>query len=140
MPLDENKNIIRNAIETVNRNDLSAIDDFLAPDFFDHTNQWGREGVREFYPRAFEAVPDYHRTILDIIAEGDKVWVFTETTGIHTGEWNILGVTLPPTDNKLSFKGINVYRIVDGKIKETWSVTDRMSLLTQLGVIECKRV
>jgi predicted ester cyclase len=50
----------------------------------------------------------------------------------HTGE--VRGLT--PTGKKITLKGVNIYRMVDGKVVEGWSVTDSLDLLTQLGVIE----
>ena len=77
-------------------------------------------------------VPDWHETIEDIIAEGDKVWVRLAYTGTHTGE--LFG--LPPTGNKITAMAVDIYRIVDGKLAEYWNVTDRLNLLKPQGVIE----
>jgi hypothetical protein len=82
----------------------------------------------------FKGFPDYHRTIEDIIAEGDKVWVHSTTTATHKGEFR----GLAPTGNKITIAGVNIYRIVDGKIVEGWSVTDILDLLKKLGVNEFK--
>ncbi len=50
----------------------------------------------------------------------------------HTGEFR--GVA--PTGKKVNITGVNIYRMVDGKIVEGWSVTDSTDLLKQLGLIE----
>jgi len=133
MSLGDNKSIIRNGIEAMNnRKSPAMVDDLVAPDYVDHTNQLNREGAKQFYTLMFKGFPDYHRTIEDIIAEGDKVWVHSTTTMTHTGEFR----GIAPTGKKVTITGVNIYRIVDGKIVEGWSVTDSMNLLKQLGLIE----
>ncbi len=87
MSLEENKAIIRRFIESYNNRKMDLLDDFLAPDYFDHTNKVGPEGVKQLFNMGYKGFPDWHETIEDIIAEGDKVWIRVKTTGTHTGEW-----------------------------------------------------
>jgi predicted ester cyclase len=108
------------------------INEFIAPDYIDHSNQLTREGAKQFYQLLFKGFPDYHRAIEGIIAEKDKVWVHSTPTMTHTGEFR--GV--PPTGNKITITGVNIYRILNGKMVEGWSVTDSLDLLKQLGLIE----
>jgi predicted ester cyclase len=42
---------------------------------------------------------------------------------------------MPTNGRQFSVKGMNFFRIVDGKIVENWSSFDMLSLLQQLGVI-----
>jgi predicted ester cyclase len=82
LSLEENKALFRKVNEAINKKDLTVLDEFMAPDYVDHTNQLrGREGVKQFYTRVFKDFPDFHRTIEDIIAEDDKVWVCFKITG-----------------------------------------------------------
>jgi hypothetical protein len=39
MSLEENKAIIRKMVRAFNKKDLAVIDEFIAPDYVDHTNQ-----------------------------------------------------------------------------------------------------
>jgi len=133
MSLKENKAIVRRFIEAYNKRNLDSIDDFVAPDYVDHTNKVGREGLKQLFNMGFKAFPDWHETIEDIIAEGDKVWVRVTYTGTNTGEW--LG--LAPTGNKITAMGaVDIYRIANGKLAEYWNVTDAMDFNKQLGIIE----
>jgi C-1 hydroxylase len=133
--LEENKAIVRKVIEDViNQQNLDLLDDLSAPDYVDHTHQLSLEGVKHFMNMIFEAFPDWHETIEDIVAEGDKVWVRAEATGTHKGEYR----GLAPTGNKITGTGVNIYRIVNGKFVEGWAVEDWMDFLRQLGVIEYK--
>ena len=79
-----------------------------------------------------KAFTDYHETIEDIIAEGDKVWVLITYTATHTGEFH----GLAPTGNKLTAMGVDIHRIVDGKVAEYWNVTNALDFFKPLGVIE----
>ena len=108
MSLEENKAIVRKAIEAINKQDPAVLDEFMAPDYVDHTNQIrGRETLIQMMMMGSKAFPDWHETIEDIIAEGDKVWVLLTYKATHTGEW--LG--LPPTGNKITTMNVDIYRI-----------------------------
>jgi C-1 hydroxylase len=135
MSLEENKAIVREHIEAYNRQNLAAkeaaVDEFMAPDYFDHTNHVDREGVKQLFVMGFNAFPDWHETIEDIIAEEDKVWVRLTYTGTHTGEF--LG--LAPTGNKITVAAVAIYRIVNGKLVEGRFITDA-AFLKQIGAIE----
>jgi len=82
--------------------------------------------------RTFKDFPDFHRTIEDIITEGDKVWVLEKGSATHTGEYR----GLAPTGKKITYTGVVIWRIVDGKVVEGWGVYDMLDFYKQLGVIE----
>jgi hypothetical protein len=67
-------------------------------------------------------------TVTLMVAEGDlvtAVWVFR---GTHTGA----GYDgLPPTGVKLELRGITVWRIVDGTIREEWTSFDQLQAARQ---------
>jgi len=133
MSLEENKKIVRRFVEAYNNQNLDLLDEILAPDYFDKTNQVGVEGLKQLIKMAFIAFPDYHETIEDIVAEGDKVWILVRTdTGPHTGEF--MGVA--PTGKKLTTLAVDILRIVNRRIVEYQDVVDRLDFLTQLGIIE----
>ena len=132
MSLEENKAIIRKWVEAVNKQDLSLLDDLMAPNYFDHTRQEGMESYKQHLTIFYKGFPDYHVTIEDIIAEGDKVCVFIIFSGTNTGEY--LG--LLPTGKKISVKSLTIKRIVDGKIVEGWTVNDMLDFFNKLGIIE----
>ncbi len=132
MSLEENKAIVRRFIEAYNKRNLDAIDDFVAPDYVDHTNRVDREGLKQLFNMGLTAFPDWHETIEDIVAEGDKVWVRLAYTGTHTGEF----MGLAPTGKKITSKAVDIYRVVNGKLAEYWNVTDNVNILKQIGAIE----
>ena len=132
MSLEENKAIVRRMIEEYNKHNLDWFDEFIAPDYVDHTNQVDREGVKQLFIMGFKGFPDWYEAIDDIIAEGDKVWLRLTYTGTHTGEF--LG--LAPTGKKITCMAVAIYRIVNGKLAEGWFVTDGLDMFKQIGAIE----
>ena len=132
MSLEENKAIVRRWIESYNKHNLDSFDEFIAPDYFDHNHQGGREEVKQVFNMAFKAFPDWHETIEDIIAEGDVVWVRLTYTGTHTGEF----FGLAPTGNKITATAVAIYRIVNGKLVEGRFITDALGMNKQIGAIE----
>jgi C-1 hydroxylase len=119
MSVEENKSIVRRFIEAYNERNLDLFDDLVAPDYVDHTHQLqGREEFRQLFTKAFKAFPDWHESIQDIIGEGEDVWVRVKATGTHTGDWNLFGVQLPPTGNKVTMMMVFLFRIADEKLAE----------------------
>jgi len=133
MSLEENRTIILSLYEADNKKDLSILDEFISPNFYDPTFQLqGPESYRQFETAFFKGFPDWIETIEDIIAEGDKVWVRFTATGTHKGEW--LG--LAPTGKKITLKAVQIWRIVDGKVVSKDSFGDLLDAFKQIGVIE----
>ena len=136
MSLEENKAIVRHMVEAFNKHDVALLDEFIAPDYFDHRHQLrGLESYKQFLTTFFKGFPDYHETIEDITAERDKVWIREKVTGTHTGDY--LGIA--PTGTKIAVTSVVILRIVNGKVAEWREFADFPSLLNvykQLGVIE----
>jgi len=42
---------------------------------------------------------------------------------------------LPPTNKEVSYSGVNIFRVAEGKIAEIWDLYDRLWLWQQLGVL-----
>ena len=111
MSLEKNKALIRKGIEALNKKDLTVVDELIAPDYVDHTNPLrDGEDIKQFYTTVFKNIPDFHRTIEDIIAEGDKVWARFKITATS------------PAGKKIELSTVTIYRIANGKIVESWSV------------------
>ena len=132
MSLEENKAIVRMFIEAYNKRNLDLFDDILAPDYFDHTSKVGIEGLKQLMNMAFKAFPDFHETIEDIIAEGDKVWARITFTGTHIGEF--MGIS--PTGKKVTTEMVDIFRIFNGKLVEYRDVNNNLDYLKKLGIIE----
>ena len=127
--------LIRRLFQEVDAGRDDFVDEYYSADYRDHTPSRtrgrleGREGIRQAFAIIRKACPDARHRLEDVIVEGDKVVVRLSAWGTHTGE--IFGV--PPTGRQVSQTGIAIYRIVDGKIAERWSVQSS-ELLDELGV------
>ena len=137
MSLEENKAIVHRFIEAYNQRNMDVFDELVAQDYYDHTHQQqGREELKQLFTLAFDAFPDWHEAIEDMIAEDDKVWVRVKATGTHTGEWNHFGAQFLPTGKQLTMTMVFNWRIADGKLAEGGEVDDQTDCLKQLGAIE----
>jgi len=138
MSAEEIKALVRRFFEESNKGKeaaLAVIDELFATNIAYHGGG-GEEirGIKDYKQstsESYNASPDLHFTIDDIVAEGDKVAVRLTFSGTNKGE--IMGI--PPTNKKLTIWGINIYRVVGGKFVEGWERADTLGLMQQLGVV-----
>lgn len=117
------------ATEVINASDSAAIDRLVAPGYIDHTGaEDGPDGYRRTLESVREMFSDLHMTVHDLVEEGDRVAARYTVRGVHTGEF--MGV--PATGKAVSWDGIGIVRVVDGRMVERWNVSDMMGLLEQL--------
>lgn len=136
MAAEENRALVRRFLEELfNQRDMNAIDRYLAPDYVDHVVPPGvaptRDGFRQFIGAFLEALPDFHYTIDDVLADGDRVAVRLSAQGTQKGVFQ----GIPPTGKQASWGEMHIGRIQDGKIVEHWGQIDNLGMLQQLGVI-----
>jgi steroid delta-isomerase-like uncharacterized protein len=137
--LDANKAIIRRFIKEVHdEGKFEVFNELFAPDYVNHSAPPGANNreAREQSIKAFRAgAPDLHVTIDDMIAEGDKVALRWTTRGTERGSVRTpLGVT-PATERAIDIPGINIFRVVNGKMTDEWIVWDTLSWAQQLGLV-----
>jgi steroid delta-isomerase-like uncharacterized protein len=126
------KALVRRVEEELSRGNLDIVDDLFAPDFLSHTPSkevHGREEEKRLIASLRNAFPDLRFSIDDQIAEGDKVVTRWTATGTHKGEF----VDTPPTGQEVTISGVYIDRVVDGKIKESWVISDRLAFLEQVS-------
>jgi predicted ester cyclase len=136
MSLEANKEVVRRMFEEdLNTDNRDAAYDFFNEDFVDHTNpphlKYGIEGHKEIARIFHAAFPDVKWTIVDMIAEGDKVVARLYYRATHTGDF--FGIA--PTGKSVQVNGTHVLRIANGKISEHWGNDDDLSFMRQLGVV-----
>jgi steroid delta-isomerase-like uncharacterized protein len=129
----DNEAIARAFYEPFNTGDTSIYDTILAEDWADHPLNPGQQpGRAGFAPviAGFRAIfPDLTITNDDVIACGDKVTVRSTGRGTHQGD--LLGI--PATGKRVEFMTIDIHRIANGQIAESWHIEDYLSLIYQLG-------
>ena len=135
--VEANKALVRRVFdEVINEGRLEVIEEIYDPNIVDHDPlpgaPPGREGVAYSIGGLLDAFPDLHVTIEDMSAYGNFVTVHNVWLGTQTGR--LLG--LRPTGRSLSFTGVVIWRVEDGRIAERWAVID---LVQQLGVAGRRR-
>lgn len=147
MSLEENKAVVRRFIEELNERNIAIMDELIAPDMAHPTLQvHGPENYKQFETALWKAFPDWHETILDMVAEGDKVWCFGKVTATHKGEWLSFlpqinkKARLAPTGKQITFTYVGMYRIVDGKIVDRRSIHAVVEFYKDIGAIEYKEL
>lgn len=88
------------------------------------------DGWVEFLGVFLEGFPDLHLEVLDSSADEAMVAQRILFTGTHTGPFR----GLPPTNRRVRFSGLEINRMVDGKIAEHWFQLDSVTLFEQLGL------
>ena len=91
----------------------------------------GPEGFKPFFANFISAFPDLHVTVEETVVEGDRVAARCTVTGTHTGE----GIGLAATHRPVTFSGMCMVRLKDGKIVEAWNNFDFMSMFQQIGPV-----
>ena len=152
---EQSKNTVTKFIDALfTKGDLGAVDEYLAEEFVDHDPPPGvaadREGMRTAVTMFRAACPDWRSDVncghcgsverdearfcgrcgLDIlVGEGDLVVEHFTASGTQHGE--LFG--LPPSGRTASLRGINIWRVRDGRIVERRGRLDELGLLRQLG-------
>lgn len=116
------KDVVRDYYaRVINGRDLDAVDQFFVDERL-------VEGVRSGCFRYFEAFPDMHVSLDELIAEGDRVFLRSTLTGTHDGEYK----GIPATGRHVATECAEVFRIVDGKFAGYWCLTNVAGLMRQL--------
>jgi steroid delta-isomerase-like uncharacterized protein len=132
---EENKAVVRRWVEAFNEGNLDAVDELLTDSYVRHDPNSpevrGPEEERQLIAMYRSAFPDLRFTIEDMMAEDDRVATRLGISATHKGE--LLGI--PPTENRLSFTAMELYRLREGKIDEQWVNVDTLGMMQQIGAI-----
>ena len=136
MSTESNKALVRRYVEEVlNEKNLALVDELFVPTFIDHDSSMpeakGPAGIKRLAAMVHASFPDVHFTIEDMIAEADRVVYRYSVSGTHQKDF--MGIAA--TGKQISFTGIHIYRVCDGKLQEEWENWDMLGLMRQLGVI-----
>lgn len=137
MSTEENKEKVRHYLEEAwNKGNADVADELYAPDVKDHSPYAefrSPDEEKRYIAGVKKILPDFHTTIDDMIADGDKVVVRGHDTFTHNHEF--LGNL--PTGKKVNISWITIYRFENGKVVEKWIEQDMKGLIEQLGA-HCK--
>ena len=134
---EQNKATFRRYVEEVgNEGKLDLVeeifDSYLSHQPDVHAEERGPEDVKRFIGEFRQAFPDFHTTIEEQIAEGDKV--VTRWTMRRTQHGEFRGIA--STGEQITLKGIGIFRFSEeGKVVESWDNFDLLGMMQQLGAI-----
>jgi predicted ester cyclase len=124
--VEENKVLARRWLDEFwGRGNLASAEEIFAPAYVRHDFDGpmiGPDAIRRYVASIRADLPDLQFTADDMVAEGDRVVVRWTATGTHA-----------PTKRRLTFAGMDILRIVDGKIVESWPCFDRWGIAQQVG-------
>jgi predicted ester cyclase len=140
MEKNDNKSIIRRYIEDVeNTGDVSKIHEFISEDYTEiHEGQRYEIGIQGAIYHVLgvrRVYPDLKLSIENQISEGEWVVTIYSVTGTFKEEW----FGMQPTGKPITYTGVNVDRIRDGKIIEHGGAANLLNPLLDAGVIMKKQ-
>ena len=121
--------------EAFNKGTLDVIDEICAEGFVDHDTMMGDQDVaaaKQTIAGYREAFPDIHITIEDIFDVDDKV--VYRWTGQGTFENEMMGLQ-PTHEMGDPVMGITIDRFEDGKVAESWTHFDTLTLMRNVGAV-----
>ena len=137
MLLEENKSLVRRFYEkVVNTGNIGLIGNFISPKYAElhdsERHHLGIEGAISHILGVRQTYPDLHIEIRKQIAEGEFVVSCITAKGTHKGWW----IGIKPTGKTLVFTGVNIDRVVDGRIVEHGGAANMLGPLLEVGAIK----
>ena len=137
MSLEDNKAIVRRFYEEiVNTGNVDLIERLISPEYTEVMDGIrylaGIEGAKEHIIGVRQTYPDLHLTIERQIAEGEWVVTCITARGTHQGWW--LGIR--PTGKSVVYTGVNVDRVVGGRIAEHGGAANMLGPLLEIGAVK----
>lgn len=129
---DQLRRLGRRFYEAFDRNRPELLDDVLAADWHPRPpvpgNPGGRAGQQGTLAYLHQVFADLRYAVEDVVVAGDTVVCRAVLSGRQVGEF--LGV--PPTGRAVRMTTIEIHRVRDGRISETWHLEDFFGAYRQL--------
>ena len=137
MSADKNKTIVRRFyLEVVNTGKVDGIEDFISEEYTEDNDgkkhAVGIDGAKAHIHGVRQTYPDLHLSIERQIAEGEWVATCITARGTHQGSW--LGIK--PTGKPVAFTGVNIDRVVGGRIVEHGGAANMLGPLLEIGAVK----
>jgi predicted ester cyclase len=131
-----NKELVKRFFsEILTQKKTGVADEIFHPEFthysFPSTSK-GPRSIKESVNIFISGFPDLKAYVEEAIAEGDTVSTKGYWTGSHKGEF----MGIPPSGKNVNVKYIDMWKIKDGKLYESWVQMDNAGLIQQLGAIK----
>ena len=117
-----------------NSGDTDIVDALYAEGCIRHNADVGDseepEGIKEFVNWIYTAYPDFKVTFDSPFKFKDRIVTHWAATGTNDGPLN---ENMPATGKKVSFTGVGISMIENGKITEEWVYYNQLAVYTQMG-------
>lgn len=128
----ENAIIVHRFIDQIwNRQLFEKFNDFVHPDFIDHSLPPALppdvEGTKQWISNTGLSF-EHHTSIEEQVTEGDKSIVKIRFQLKHVGPWR----GIEPTGLEVEVMGYRYFKLKDGKIVEHWGLIDGQTIENQL--------
>ena len=127
-----NKAVARRVFEEIfNQGKFQVADEIYAPNFVNHGlhKNFSLQEDQAAVHWEKQALPDLKIAVNRMVAEGDLVTVMWTLRGTNTAAAS----PLPATGAKLEVRGITVWRIVDGRVREEWTEFDMLRVVRHVA-------
>ena len=135
MQEEKNKLVIRGFTRIFkNEHNVDGVGHFFDTNFVHHFRAplpTGFQGLRQVGIMMNGAFPDVVVQEEDLIASGDRV--VERSSAAATNKGSMMGE--PPTNKRVAWSEIHIYRLKDGKVCEHWAEIAMIELLQQIGVL-----
>jgi steroid delta-isomerase-like uncharacterized protein len=134
--VEEQKITIANRLfQAWNSGDATAVLSFYHDDIIREDTgtryQNKKEELRKIVTSYLIAFPDINYRIEKLIEHDDNIVVCWNASGHHKGKL----MNIPPTGKYISFKGVSVLEINNGKISKVFYIWDEAGMLRQMGML-----
>ena len=138
LSVEENKAVVRRFFEEVfNEKRPEVLEELVTDAVVDHnkiifTEPESPGGMVEGVRMLLVAFPDLEATVKHRVGEEDYVSVYFTMAGTNTGSYPRV---TEPTGRYTEWDSMVLFRMEEGKIAELWGTSDRMGMLTKLGIL-----
>lgn len=130
----ELRKINDNAAKLWNGGDIAIVDSLYSLNCIYHNSDLGDlkspEEIKGFVKWVYTAYPDFMVTLDEPMKLNDRIVITYKAAGTNSGQ---LGENMPPTGKKMSFTGVSISKIKNGKITEEWNYYNQSPIYKQLG-------
>jgi predicted ester cyclase len=137
---EENKAIVTSFLkDALEGGKVDLIDSIYAPDGSD-PNMLSLEGWKANTLWFQRACPGFTVTILDMMAEGERVMVNLRADIVYSNPAESAPAWFPPLGKPVSWRNMHVFHIVGGKIVSENSVSGWTDMLVKTGVVPLDQI
>jgi steroid delta-isomerase-like uncharacterized protein len=117
-----------------NQPNVDIADEVMVPQFKGHAPmapELDREGWKAYVRPFYDAFPDLHMDVHDVVSSDDKLVIRVTFRGTHQGSFQ----GAPATGRPIAITALALFQMENGLAVEEWAEMDVVGLLQQIGVM-----